>query len=466
MAIPRPRRNATLTRRELLKDTGRFAATTALAAGYLPAVHAGGDETIQVALVGCGGRGGGAAVNALSVKRGPMKLVAMADVFEQRLKSSYDALTQVVADRIDVPQERKFIGFDAYRRAMDCLRPGDVVIFATPPAFRWVHFSYAIEKGLHVFMEKPVTVDGPTSRRMLELAVQASAKRLKVGVGLMSRHSRAFQELVQRVRDGQLGEILLQRGYRMQGPVAFFRSPPKPPDISHLLFQIQRFHSFLWASGGAFNDFFIHIIDQLCWMKGAWPVKAHALGGRHYRESEEGVPYVDQNLDAYTVEYSYADGTKLMFEGRNMTGCQTMFSSSMHGTKGSAVVSANSDCDLPSSIHTGHDLSPTSMVWTSEVPEDQRNPYQNEWEDLVDAIRDDRPYDEAKRGIEASLVSSMGRMAAHTGREITFEEMLACEHEFAPGVAELTPESDAPLQLDAAGRYPVPRPGLVTDREY
>jgi predicted dehydrogenase len=459
------RRRQDPTRREFLADTSRFTAASAAAVGLVPLVHPGGSETIQVALVGCGGRGSGAAKNALSVKRGPMKLVAMADIFPHRLASSHKALAGL-GDRVDVPKERQFIGFDGYQQAIDCLSPGDVVIFATPPAFRWVHFSYAVEKGLHVFMEKPITVDGPTSKRMLALAEQATAKNLKVGVGLMSRHSRALQELAKRVHDGELGEIILQRGYRMQGPIVFFRSLPKPPEISDLLYQIQRFHSFLWASGGAFSDFYIHIIDQLCWMKGAWPVKAHALGGRHYRESEDGVTYVDQNFDTYSVEYTYADGTRFAFDGRCMTGCQSIFSSAMHGTKGSAVVSKSSDCGLPASIHKGQDLSIASRIWKSEVPPDQRNPYQNEWEDLVAAIRDDTPYNEAPRGIEASLVTSMGRMAAHTGVEVTFQGMLDSKHEFAPGVDKLTMESAAPLRADAKGRYPVPRPGIVKDREY
>ena len=265
---------------------------------------------------------------------------------------------------------------------------------------------------------------------------------------------------------GELGEIISQHGYRMQGPIVFFRSLPKPEDKSDLLYQIERFHSFLWASGGAFSDFFIHIVDQLGWMKGEWPVKAHALGGRHYRESDKGVRYIDQNLDTYSVEYTYSDGTKFMFEGRNMAGCQTMFSSCMYGTKGSAVVSRRSDCGLPSSIHSSHDLSRSSAVWTSEVPDDQRNPYQNEWEDLIDAIRDDVPFNEVKRGVEASLVCTLGRMAAHTGREITYAELLECDHEFAPSVAELTQTSNAPLQLDDHGRYPIPQPGIVTDREF
>ena len=236
-----------------------------------------GDDTIRLALVGCGSRGGGAARDALSVTRGPVRLVAMADVFEDKLKATHEALTESLEKAMEVPPERRFIGFDGYRQAMDCLSPGDVVILATPPAFRWVHFRYAIEKGLHVFMEKPLCVDGPTGRRMLDLAEQSRQKKLKVAVGLMSRHSRALQELAKRVRDGELGQIISQHGYRMQGDIVTFRSPPKPEGISDLEYQIRRFHSFLWASGGAYNDFFIHIIDQLCWMKGAWPVRAQAI---------------------------------------------------------------------------------------------------------------------------------------------------------------------------------------------
>jgi hypothetical protein len=315
-------------------------------------------------------------------------------------------------------------------------------------------------------MEKPVTVDGPTSKRMLKLAQDASAKNLKVGVGLMSRHSRPLQELAKRVHDGEIGQIILQRGYRMAGNIGFFSSLPKPAGISELLYQVQRFHSFLWASGGCYSDFYIHIIDHLGWMKNAWPVKAQTLGGRHYRLSPEGVAYVDQNLDTYSVEYTYADGTKFYFDGRCMNGCQPFYASYLHGTKGMGIASKSGDCGQPSSLYKSQTATPADMIWESQVNPDERDPYQNEWNDLLDAIRDDKPYNEAARGVEASIVSSMGRMAAHTGREITFEEMLQCELEMAPGVDKLTMDSPAPLIADANGRYPVPQPGIVTTREY
>jgi predicted dehydrogenase len=454
------------SRREFLKDTGRLAAATAVAAGIAPRMYAGENNLIQIALVGCGGRGSGAAANAMNVKRQPVKLVAMADVFEERLAASYRNLRNEHANKMDVPRDRRFVGFDAYKKAMDCLRPGDIAIFATPPAFRWVHFTYAIQKGLHVFMEKPITVDGPTSKRMFGLAEQASAKNLKVGVGLMSRHSRALQELAKRVHDGEIGDVILQRGYRMHGPIGFFCSLPVPPGENELLYQIKRFHSFIWASGGNYSDFYIHIIDHLGWLKGSWPVKAQALGGRHYRQSPEGVTYIDQNLDTYSVEYTYADGTKFFFDGRCINGCNDIYSSHLHGSKGTAIGSKSGDCGQPSSIHNGLDPTRENMVWESRVPRDERDPYQNEWNDLMDAIRDDKPYNEVRRGVEASLVTSMGRMAAHTGQEITFEQMLNCEHEMAPGLDRLTADSAAPLQAGPDGRYPVPQPGIVKNREY
>src|ERR1700691_5717973 len=176
---------ASASRREFIKNTGKLAAASALANVAIPAVHAAGSDLIHVALIGCGGRGGGAAANALTLKRGPVKLVAMAESFPDRLQKDLTKLQMQFASQVDVPPERQFIGFDGYKKAMDCLRPGDVAIFATPPAFRWVHFTYAIEKGLNVFMEKPTTVDGPVTKRMFKLAEESVKRNLKVGVGLM-----------------------------------------------------------------------------------------------------------------------------------------------------------------------------------------------------------------------------------------------------------------------------------------
>ncbi|HVM50720.1 MAG TPA: Gfo/Idh/MocA family oxidoreductase [Candidatus Acidoferrum sp.] len=454
------------TRREFIKTTGRLAAASALAGVALPHVHAASTELIQIALVGCGGRGTGAANNALSSNGGPLKLVAMADVFENRLNESYDNVTNAQKSKVEVPQDHKFIGFDAYKKAMDCLKPGDIVILTTPPAFRWVHFTYAISKGLNVFMEKPVTVDGPTSKKMLKLAEESRAKNLKVGVGLMSRHSRALQELHQRIQNGEIGDVICMRGYRMHGPVGHAFELKWPGDPSELLWQIRNFHAFLWASGGCFNDFYIHHIDHLCWMKDAWPIKAQALGGKHYKQDPDGKPYVDQNFDTYSVEYTFGDGSKMYLDGRCINGCNDIYSSYVHGAKGLAIASKSSDCGAPSMTFKGQNAQRSNMIWSSKVAPEESDPYLNEWNDLMDAIRNDKPYNEVERGVAASLVSSMGRMAAHTGQEIMYEDMLNCEHEFAPDVDKLTMESPAPLKADADGKYPQPMPGITKKREY
>jgi predicted dehydrogenase len=451
------------SRREFIQTTGSLAAAAMLPSLRLPNVHMDSSGLIQVALVGCGGRGSGAAVNAISTKSGPIKLVAMADAFQDRLDQSYQNLSGTIAAGMDVPPERRFIGLEAYKHAMDLLKPGDIVILTTPPAFRWVHFKYAISKKLNVFMEKPVTVDGPSSKKMLALADEAAAANLKVGVGLMSRHSVALQELQHRIADGALGEIILMRGYRMHGPAGSAESVPKPDGMGDVEYQIRRFHSFLWASGGCYNDFYIHHIDHLCWMKDAWPIKAQALGGRHYRTSPEGVTYVDQNFDTYSVEYTFGDGTKFYFDGRCVQGAAGIYSSYVHGTKGMAVAARVADCGGPSAIYKTQNEDEKQIAWQST---DQTNPYQNEWDSLVLAIRNNKPYSEVKRGVYASTTASMGRMAAHTGQEITFDQMLNCDHEFGPNLDQLTSKDmPGPLPSDAHGRYPVPQPGKLT-REY
>lgn len=450
------------SRRNFLQNsTATITAATTLTAASIPKVHAASDSEIRVAIVGCGGRGTGAVGNALEDANGPIKLYAMADVFENKLTSSHEKLKSQLGDKIDVPPERRFYEFDGYKNAMDSLRPGDVVILSTPPAFRWVHFTYAIEKGLNVFMEKPVTVDGPSSRRMLELAKKADEKNLKVGVGLMCRHCEARGELFKRIKDGEIGDITMLRAYRMAGPTGSAATLPMPKDwpSNELMYQISRFHAFLWLSGGGFSDFLIHNIDECCWMKDAWPVEAKGSGGRHFRND-----YVDQNFDSYSVEYTFDDGSKLFLNGRTMPNCHSEFASYAHGTKGSAVISTSGHSPAKCKIYKGQKMTASNITWRCQAKEP--SPYNLEWEDLIHAIRNDIPYNEVERGVKASVVTSMGRMAAHTGRVITYDEMLNCEHEFAPGLENLNRNSTPPLVADASGRYPIPQPGILTEREF
>ncbi len=461
------------SRREFLQHAGRSAVASALAGVAVPAVHAAENNTIRLALVGCGGRGTGAAANALATKSGPIKLVAMADVFERRLKSSLQSLKAVGtsaketavesrvggfdASQVDVPPERQFIGFDAYRKAMDCLSPGDVVILATPCAFRWVHFGRAIEKGLNVFMEKPTTVDGPSTRKMLALAELSRQRNLKVGVGLMCRHCKARWELLDRIRSGQIGEITFLRTYRLVGPAGV--AGRKPPNLSELLHQVQNYLGFFWASGGLVHDFTSHNIDECCWMKGDWPRQAEGFGGRYYRGDA-----TDQNFDHCTVEYTFADGARLEMNARNMAGCYGKFASFAHGTKGLAVISTYMHTPAKCRIYKGQNVTPGELAWA--FPQPEPNPYQLEWDHLVDAIRQDKPFNEAKRGVEASLVQVMGRMACTTGQLVTWDEALNHVQEFAPGLDTFTMDSPAPVQFAADGKYPQPQPGILTNREY
>ena len=450
-----------LSRRQFLGNSGKIASASALAGITLPVVHGkSGDET-KLALVGCGGRGTGAASNALSVSQsnGPTKLVAMADVNKGKLDRSYNGLANKYKEKVDVPEERRFIGFNGYEKAMDVLDPGDVVIFTSPCAFRWVHFQYAIKRGLNVFMEKPVTPDGFSSRKMLELNEQAKKINLKVGVGLMCRHSQARRELKNRIEDGELGEILNMRAYRMQGAIASCFSDKKPENMDELAFQIKNFHSFLWLSGGSFSDFFIHNIDECCWMKGMWPVKCQAQGGRHFRGDK-----IDQNFDNYTVEYTFPDETKLYFHGRNMPGCYQDFSSQAHGTKGFASISGPGGHRSQASIHKGQSVD-SELAWmfgqkNGARPTRETNPYQDEWERLMKAIKNDNPYNEVERGVQASVVTSMGRMAAHIGSEVTYNQMLNSDHVFGPGIENLAMNSQSPLPPNADGTYPIPQPGM------
>lgn len=449
--------NTGVDRRDAITMAGATAFSALMAGGNF--VHAAESNTIQIALIGCGGRGTGAAANALRTKQGPVKIVAMADVFESNLKGAFNAISRNFPKITDVPPERQFIGFDAYKKAIDCLKPGDVAIFATPVAFRWVHFGYAIEKGVNVFMEKPVSMDGPSSVRMFKLAELSEKKGLKVGVGLMCRHCEARGELYKKIRNGDMGDITFMRAYRMAGPTASAFSEKKPEGISELAYQIRRFHSFLWASGGAYSDFLIHNIDECSWMKDSFPVKAQSSGGRHYRGN-----YIDQNFDTYSTEFTYDDGAKLFLEGRCIPGLHSEFASYAHGTKGSAIISESGHAPSHCRMFKSQNMIDSEIVW--KCNENEPDPYQLEWEHLMDSIRKDKPHNEARRGTEASLVTAMGRMAAHTGKIITRKMILESKHDFAPDADKLVMDGPAPVTADKDGKYPIPAPGQKGLREY
>ncbi len=448
---PKPSANAK-SRREFLKTSGRTAAASALAGMALQPVHAAEDSTIKLALVGCGGRGTGAVGNAMAATGGPVKLHAMADVFEHRLQGSHKRLVAGFGDRIDVPAERQFLGFDAYISAIDSLDPGDVVLLTTHAAFRPLHFEYAVSKGINVFMEKSFAVDSPAAHRLLKAAEESEEKNLKVGCGFMWRHSTARQEVIKRIHDGAIGDVNMLRIYRVHGPV---HCPKRPADSNELLFQLQHPNSFNWVAGSFFIDWHCHNIDVACWAKGEWPVSAQGMGGRCY-------PAAGNLFDHYTVEYTFADGAKLFAFSRHMSGCWNIYSDFAHGSQGSAVIMDSLSAPRPR-IYKGQNMVKEEVTWEHRQPE--RNPYNEEWQLLLDAVRNDTPHNEAKRAAEADVVALMGRMATHTGAFITWEQALASKFEYVKDIDNMTTDTPAPIHEGPDGIYDAPLPGDKANAE-
>jgi len=436
------------SRRDFLCLGGKVAASSALAGVAIPRVHAGEDNTIRLALIGCGGRGSGAAVNAFESPHGPVKLVAMADFFENRLKASHKILTAQHPDKVDVPPERQFVGFDAYRKAIDCLKPGDVAMLTGYVAWRPVQLEYAVQKGVNVFMEKSFATDPPQVRRVIKAGEEAEKKNLKIAAGLMCRHSKNRQELIKRIRDGQLGQINLIRAYRMEpvGPLG-----KKPPAEKELFWQIRNFVWFLWVSGGLFAEMDIHQIDEICWIKDAYPISAHGIGGRAANSAD-----CSQILDSYSVEWTFADGSKAYDVVRYLPNCYNEFSTFLHGTKCAAQFSGAIHAGT---VHTYKDqrCTPDNIDW--KAPKETVTPWQAEWDELLLSIRKDRPHNEAKRAALSNLADIMGRAAVHSGKIITWDEAMNSNFQFCSYVDTMTEDSPPPVQPDAQGRYPTPVPG-------
>jgi len=437
------------SRREFLQWGGKVAAGTALAGMAVPHVHAAEDNTIRLALIGCGGRGSGAIANAFEAPGGPVKLVAMADIFEKRLETSLRNLSKMYPDKVDVPQDRRFVGFDAFKKAIDCLRPGDVAALCTYPAFRVVHLDYAVSKGVNVFMEKSFATDPVGIRRVIKAGEEAEKKNLKIAAGLMCRHSRNRQQLIKRIRDGELGDIQLIRAYRMEpvGPMG-----KKPEGENEILWQVRNSIRFLWVSGSLWAEMDIHQIDEICWIKDAWPVTAHAVGGRAANSID-----CSQNLDSFSVEWTFPDGTKAYDVVRYLPNCYTEFSTFLHGTKCAAQFSGAIHA---ATVQTYKDqrCNADNIAW--KAPKEECTPWQAEWNVLLDNIRNDRPQNEAKRAAMSNLADMMGRAAVHMGKVITWDEMMASNFQWVPGGIDAVDENTKPfVECDAQGRYPVPVPG-------
>jgi predicted dehydrogenase len=432
------------TRREFLKTSGTALAGAALASAIARPGYAAENNTIKIALVGCGGRGTGAAAQAMSTQ-GPTKLWAVADVFDHRLQSSLANLKAKHEKQLDVPQERQFIGLDGFKKAIDSLDKGDVVLLTTPPAFRPIHLEYAVRKGVNVFMEKSFAVDAPGTRRVLKAGEEATRKNLKIAGGLMSRHSKPLEEAIRKVHDGLIGDLVTCWAYRMHGPVGI---KPRQSGTRELAYQIANYSCFTWLNGTFLEDWLIHNIDVCCWAKNAWPVSVQGMGGRQVRKDP------DQLFDHYAAEYTFADGTRFVAQGRHITNCYDFWGAILQGTKGSGIMGEGQSKPR---LFKGYNQTSENLIWSYKgEPCDH---YQREHDLLFDAIRNDKPYNETARCAKSSFTAVMGRMACESGKLITWDEALASNIELAPGLDDYTWDSNPPVIPDANGHYPIAMPG-------
>jgi predicted dehydrogenase len=452
--MSKPANKSNINRREFLQKGGSIAAGAAVLGSFQSgSLFAGEDNTIRLALIGCGNRGNGAAGNALEVTgKGPIKLYAMADLVKTKMDSSQKALQKMFPDQVDVAEDRKFTGFDGYRKAIDILRPGDVAMCTTRAYIRPIHVEYAISKGINVFMEKPFASDPAGLHRLLRADRVAKRKGLKVAAGLQCRHSPARQALIEKIRNGEMGEIPLIRANRLGGSRWLGREENANSFMSQL--QFGKIH-LLWVGSGHMVDNLIHQIDECCWIKDAWPVSVVGMGGREPHSTDLG-----QNLDLYSMEYTYPDGTKAFCGFRRASKTRSEFATFIHGTKCAAQFSGRTH---RATVHMFKDqrINKDNISWTPT--KDAHSPWQYEWNELIESIRKDRPHNEIKRAVYSDLTSLMGRAACHTGQEVTWDQIMASNFQFCDYLDDLHFDSPAPVKADASGQFPFPIPGKWTE---
>jgi predicted dehydrogenase len=417
------------SRRDFLKATA--AASVASSVSIARTAHARGNEELKIALIGCGGRGTGAASQALATQ-GPVKLVAMADAFADRIARSLKHLSNIpdIRGRIDVPAERQFVGFDAYQKvlAMDV----DVVLLTTPPHFRPIHYPAAVKAGKQIYMEKPVAIDAPGVRMIMEANVIAKQKGLHVAVGFQRRHEDACREAIKRIRDGEIGPLqYLRTYYLMPGIVS---GPVRRPEESEMEYQLRHWNYFTWLSGDHFVEQSVHAVDVANWiMNDRTPVTAQALGGRQVRIGKG----TGQIFDHGCVEFAYADGCRYFAFARQIPGCFQHVGQYAHGTKGVMPV--------------GVGLKSLSMQG--------RSAYQFQHDRLFAAIRGNQPFFEADYGATSAMSAIMGRMALYSGKEVTWDVALKSTLRLAPERYAL--DAPPPALPDKDGNYPVAVPGTT-----
>ncbi len=418
------------TRRNFVKAGGALALGAMTPSLFARETRASQEKPLKVGVIGCGGRGTGAAQDALEASE-RVRIVALADLFPDQVQAARENLKSL-GERASVDESRCNTGFDAYQQLLAAGGGGDidVVILATSPHFRSIHFAAAVEAGKHVFMEKPVATDAPGIRRVLAAAEAADAKKLCVVAGTQRRHEKCYLEAMQRVRDGALGKIITARVYWNMGTL--WMKPPRP-EWTDMEWQIRNWLYFTWLSGDHYVEQHVHNLDVANWAVGAHPVKAMGQGGRQVRVD----PNYGNIFDHFAVEYEYPDGTYLMSMARQTDGCANRVAEIMHGTKGSMFTQSGS-ASIKSAESDGSN-------W--KFKGENGNPYVDEHKHLYAAIESGTHVNEAKQVAESTLTAIMGRMSAYTGKEVTWEQALNSKEDLAPAKYEFGPYSVAPVAM-------------------
>jgi predicted dehydrogenase len=433
------------TRREFVKQSS-------LVAGSLMAIplvsnasffNTSANDAIKVALIGCGGRGTGAAMQALLTTQN-VKLVAMADAFRDRLDDCFKALTDPnneegnVSGKVSVTEENKFVGFDGYKKAIAL---ADVVILTTPPGFRPIHFEEAVNAGKHIFMEKPVATDPAGIKRVLDAAVIAKQKKLNVVVGLQRHYQNSYRELYKRMKDGMIGDIVsAQAWWNNEGVWVNMRKPGQ----TEMEYQMRNWYYFNWLCGDHITEQHIHNLDVINWFKGSYPVKAQGMGGREVRKGKE----FGEIFDHHYVEFQYADGSILNSQCRHIKGTMSKVDEQIMGTKGNIFCGEMNIKDR------------TGKVLYQFDKEKENNPYQTEHDELFAAIaKGEYKFADAENGARSTMTSILGRMATYSGNVVEWDAAINSGLNIMPTTFDW--KAMPPVLPNAEGFYPVAVPGVT-----
>jgi predicted dehydrogenase len=432
-------RGTSVTRRDVLLTAGALVAGTNIARF----AHAAGSDTIRIGFVGCGNRGTGACREALSTKAS-VKLVAVGDMFRERIDMSLKNLMKYpdLAARIDVPDDRKFTGFDAYQKVIDA--GVDMVLLTTPPHFRPIHYAAAIKAGKHVFLEKPCCVDAPGYRMLVEANEEAKKKKLSVVVGLQRRHQQNYLEGIKKIRDGVIGDVTFVRTY-FNMPSGGRSGQARPEGLTEMQYQIRHWGVFCWLCGDHVVEQATHEIDVANWAVGSLPLKANGMGGRQVRTG----PGTGDIWDHHCVEFEFANGVRHFCQARQQPGTWSHVSDNVHGTKGALTLGVGA--------WGFGEANPRSIRAKGFKG---GNPYQQEHDDLMASITGQGPHVfDGDHGATSSMTSVMGRMATYSGKVVTWEEAVASQVKLAPKTYAI--DADPPTLPDAQGNYPIAQPGVT-----